>query len=81
MVGAEKVTLFNYHLKIKPLIFHQQNPTSLADRVQIWTAHHYAFTQPRTLITSGSLGTMGYGLPAAIGAAAAHPEKSVICVS
>lgn len=48
---------------------------------QIWTAHHYAFTQHRTLITSGGLGTMGYGLPAAIGAAAAHPGKSVICVS
>jgi acetolactate synthase I/II/III large subunit len=48
---------------------------------QIWTAHHYAFTQPRTLITSGGLGTMGYGLPAAIGAAAAYPGKSVICVS
>lgn len=48
---------------------------------QIWTAHHYAFTQPRTLITSGGLGTMGYGLPAAIGAAAANPGKTVICVS
>ncbi|MCM3691093.1 biosynthetic-type acetolactate synthase large subunit [Neobacillus niacini] len=48
---------------------------------QIWTAHHYAFTQPRTLITSGGLGTMGYGLPAAIGAVAAHPDKSIICVS
>ena len=48
---------------------------------QIWTAHHYVFTQPRTLITSGGLGTMGYGLPAAIGVAASHPGKSVICVS
>ncbi|MEH7373875.1 thiamine pyrophosphate-dependent enzyme [Neobacillus drentensis] len=48
---------------------------------QIWTAHHYAFTRPRTLITSGGLGTMGYGLPAAIGAAAACPGRSVICVS
>lgn len=48
---------------------------------QIWTAHHYAFTQPRTLITSGGLGTMGYGLPAAIGAAASCPGTSVICVS
>jgi acetolactate synthase I/II/III large subunit len=48
---------------------------------QIWTAHHYAFTRPRTLITSGGLGTMGYGLPAAIGAAAACPGSSVICVS
>ncbi|WP_051590976.1 biosynthetic-type acetolactate synthase large subunit [Bacillus sp. UNC438CL73TsuS30] len=48
---------------------------------QIWTAHHYAFTTPRTLITSGGLGTMGYGLPAAIGAAAACPGKPVLCVS
>ncbi|QIZ09256.1 biosynthetic-type acetolactate synthase large subunit [Priestia megaterium] len=48
---------------------------------QIWTAHHYSFTRPRTLITSGGLGTMGYGLPAAIGAAAACPKRSVICVS
>lgn len=47
----------------------------------IWTAHHYSFTRPRTLITSGGLGTMGYGLPAAIGAAAACPKRSVICVS
>jgi acetolactate synthase I/II/III large subunit len=48
---------------------------------QIWTAHHYAFSQPRTLITSGGLGTMGYGLPAAIGAAAASQGTPVICVS
>lgn len=48
---------------------------------QIWTAHNYAFTKPRTLLTSGGLGTMGFGLPAAIGAAAANHEKQVICVS
>ncbi|GHH97415.1 biosynthetic-type acetolactate synthase large subunit [Neobacillus kokaensis] len=48
---------------------------------QIWTAHHYSFSKPRTLLTSGGLGTMGYGLPAAIGAAGAYPRKSVICVS
>lgn len=48
---------------------------------QIWTAHHYTFIRPRTLITSGGLGTMGYGLPAAIGAAAAIPGRPVICVS
>ncbi|WP_286229734.1 biosynthetic-type acetolactate synthase large subunit [Neobacillus mesonae] len=48
---------------------------------QIWTAHHYNFSRPRTLITSGGLGTMGYGLPAAIGAAGAYPGQSVICVS
>jgi acetolactate synthase I/II/III large subunit len=48
---------------------------------QMWTAHHYTFTKPRTLITSGGLGTMGYGLPAAIGAAASNRTKQIICIS
>ncbi|WP_256234861.1 biosynthetic-type acetolactate synthase large subunit [Bacillus sp. EB600] len=48
---------------------------------QMWTANNYTFTKPRTLITSGGLGTMGYGLPAAIGAAGADPTKQIICVS
>lgn len=48
---------------------------------QIWTAHHYHFNKPRTFLTSGGLGTMGYGFPAAIGAAIAFPERQVICIS
>jgi acetolactate synthase I/II/III large subunit len=48
---------------------------------QMWTAHHYTFTKPRTLITSGGLGTMGYGLPAAIGAATSNQANQVICIS
>lgn len=48
---------------------------------QIWTAHHYAFQQPRSFITSGGLGTMGFGFPAAIGAAIADPSREVICIS
>jgi acetolactate synthase-1/2/3 large subunit len=48
---------------------------------QMWTANHYTFKRPRTLVTSGGLGTMGYGLPAAIGAASAAPSKQVILVS
>nr|WP_236619592.1 biosynthetic-type acetolactate synthase large subunit [Bacillus sp. 1NLA3E] len=48
---------------------------------QIWTAHNYHFTKPRTFLTSGGLGTMGFGLPAAIGAAVASPEKQIICVT
>ncbi|KAF6510965.1 Acetolactate synthase large subunit [Geobacillus stearothermophilus] len=48
---------------------------------QIWTAHHYTFTKLRTFLTSGGLGTMGYGLPAAIGAAVASPGKTVIYIS
>ncbi len=48
---------------------------------QIWTSHYYQFHKPRTFITSGGLGTMGYGLPAAIGAALANTGKEVILVS
>ena len=48
---------------------------------QIWTAHHYSFSQPRSLLTSGGLGTMGYGFPAAIGAAVACPDRPILCVS
>lgn len=48
---------------------------------QMWTAQSYPFRKPRTLLTSGGLGTMGFGLPAAIGAALANPDKEVICFS
>jgi acetolactate synthase-1/2/3 large subunit len=45
---------------------------------QMWTAQYYHFNTPRTWFTSGGLGAMGFGLPAAIGAQAAHPFKTVI---
>ncbi|MCM1989452.1 biosynthetic-type acetolactate synthase large subunit [Oceanirhabdus seepicola] len=48
---------------------------------QMWVAQVYPFMKPRTLLTSGGLGTMGFGLPAAIGAAIANPEKRVVCFS
>ena len=48
---------------------------------QMWTAQFYDFTQPRTFVTSGGLGTMGYGLPAAVGAQAAFPGRQVIDIS
>jgi len=47
---------------------------------QMWTAQFFGFTRPRTLLSSGGLGTMGYGLPAAMGAQAAFPERQVIAV-
>lgn len=47
---------------------------------QMWTAHYYHFTEPRSLYSSGGLGTMGYGLPAAIGAQVARPDRLVICI-
>jgi acetolactate synthase-1/2/3 large subunit len=45
---------------------------------QMWTAQFYKFIRPRQLISSGGLGTMGYGLPAAIGAQIARPDATVI---
>lgn len=48
---------------------------------QMWTAQFFDFTQPRTFITSGGLGTMGFGLPSALGAQAAFPDRQVIDVS
>ncbi|KAJ6024484.1 acetolactate synthase mitochondrial [Penicillium herquei] len=45
---------------------------------QMWTAQHFRWQHPRTMITSGGLGTMGYGLPAAIGAKLARPDALVI---
>jgi acetolactate synthase-1/2/3 large subunit len=48
---------------------------------QMWAAQFYKFDKPRTLLTSGGLGTMGYGFPAAIGAQLAHPNKLVIDIA
>jgi acetolactate synthase-1/2/3 large subunit len=48
---------------------------------QMWAAQHLAFERPNRWLTSGGAGTMGYGLPAAIGAQIAHPDKTVVCVS
>ena len=48
---------------------------------QMWTAQYYKYTKPRTLLTSGGLGTMGYGLGAAMGAKCGRPDKTVINVA
>ncbi|MEI9475573.1 MAG: biosynthetic-type acetolactate synthase large subunit [Deltaproteobacteria bacterium] len=48
---------------------------------QMWTAQYYQFIKPRTLLTSGGLGTMGYGFPAALGAQVAFPNKLVIDIA
>jgi acetolactate synthase-1/2/3 large subunit len=48
---------------------------------QMWAAQHLRFDRPRRWLTSGGAGTMGYGLPAAIGAQIAYPDKTVVCVS
>jgi acetolactate synthase-1/2/3 large subunit len=48
---------------------------------QMWAAQHYHFEEPNRLMTSGGLGTMGYGLPAAIGVQLAHPDSVVIDIA
>ena len=45
---------------------------------QMWAAQHYRWTSPRSMVTSGGLGTMGFGLPSAIGAKVAAPNKTVV---
>lgn len=48
---------------------------------QMWAAQYYKYPKPRTLLTSGGLGTMGYGLGAAIGAKVANPDKTVVNIA
>jgi acetolactate synthase-1/2/3 large subunit len=55
--------------------------TSDVGQHQMWTAQHFHFTKPRRWINSGGLGTMGFGLPSAIGAKVAQPDELVVCVA
>lgn len=48
---------------------------------QMWAAQHYQYNHPRSWISSGGLGTMGYGFPAAIGATIACPDRDVVCIT
>ena len=47
----------------------------------MWTAQYFHFAQPRRWINSGGLGTMGFGLPAAMGAKVGCPDKTVVCIA
>jgi acetolactate synthase I/II/III large subunit len=55
--------------------------TSDVGQHQMWAAQFYRFDQPRRWINSGGLGTMGFGLPAAIGVKLAHPDADVACIT
>jgi acetolactate synthase I/II/III large subunit len=55
--------------------------TSDVGQHQMWTAQYYDFPEPRRWINSGGLGTMGFGLPAAMGAAVGCPDQTVVCIA
>ncbi len=55
--------------------------TSDVGQHQMWAAQFYKFNKPRRWINSGGLGTMGFGLPAAMGVQLAHPDATVVCVT
>ncbi|RBQ72778.1 hypothetical protein FVER14953_10267 [Fusarium verticillioides] len=67
--------------ELSNLVADRKDQTYIATGVgqhQMWTAQHFRWRHPRSMITSGGLGTMGYGLPAAIGAKVAQPDALVI---
>lgn len=69
----------NIILSVSSLVESDTIITTDVGQHQMWTAQAYPFKYPRTFLTSGGLGTMGFGLPAAIGAAIANPHKKVVC--
>ena len=66
--------------KIGELTNHKAVVTTGVGQHQMWTAQWYQFSSPRSMITSGGLGTMGYGFPAAIGAQLGRPGETVVCI-
>lgn len=81
--GTEELTLTPQHL-IETLDKLTNGEALIATEVgqsQMWAAQYYAYKHPHQLITSGGLGTMGYGLGAAIGAKCGNPDKTVVNVA
>lgn len=68
----EKLSDLTAHMKDRTII------TTGVGQHQMWAAQHFRWRHPRTMITSGGLGTMGYGLPSAIGAKVARPDCLVV---
>jgi acetolactate synthase-1/2/3 large subunit len=83
MTYKHAATIIKPQLVIKKLKELSDDDAIIATDVgqhQMWTAQFFRFTRPRTLLTSGGLGTMGFGLPAAMGAQVAFPDRQVIAV-
>ena len=66
---------------LSELTHHEAVLTTEVGQHQMWTAQYYTFRHPRQLLTSGGLGTMGYGLGASLGAQVAMPDKQVINIA
>jgi len=62
-------------------VFHDAIVVTDVGQHQMWTAQFFNFSKPRTLITSGGLGTMGFGLPASMGVKLGNPTRDVICIT
>lgn len=67
--------------QIADLAKHQAIISTEVGQNQMWAAQFYNYVEPRTFLTSGGLGTMGYGFPAAIGAQVAHPDALVLDIA
>ena len=68
-------------LRVAEIVGEDAIITTDVGKHQMWTAQIYPFNRGRQFLTSGGLGTMGFGLPAAIGAALKHPDRQVLCFS
>ena len=77
---AKKILQEHVIDKIGELTRHQAIVVTGVGQHQMWTAQWYRFEKPRTMLTSGGLGTMGYGLPATIGAQLGCPGSTVVCI-
>jgi len=67
--------------KLYELTKHEAIVATDVGQHQMWAAQYFKGTKPRTWLTSGGLGTMGFGFPAAIGAQKAFPDKMVVCIT
>jgi len=67
--------------KISQVTKHEAIVVTDVGQNQMWAAQFYSFSKPRSILSSGGLGTMGYGFPAAIGAAIGNPDRTVVCIT
>ena len=78
----DKVTKPQYVIeKLFEITKHEGIVATDVGQHQMWAAQYFKGSKPRTFITSGGLGTMGFGFPAAIGAQKAYPDKLVMCIT